>query len=285
MRPFVEPTSVIDPSRGADGQRTAFSPGTGDDLPIISLLERYEPISLSRIDAAVLMSRIETKYVLNLSQLRAVLEPLAGSYRVLEIRGVRLNRYRTLYFDTAGRDLYASHQAGRANRFKVRSRSYLDSGTSFLEIKRKTNKGRTVKKRIITETLLTRITPEADRLVNDWVPQGLRALQPALWNEFLRITLVSKDRAERATFDLDVRFRAAVTGSTLSGVVIAEIKQESQDRNSDVMQRMRALSIHPTRFSKYCVGTAMLFPEVKHNRFKPVLRLVHRAMRGERDVW
>jgi len=246
----------------------------------IPILEQFEAIGLAQMDAVALMDRIDTKYVLSLSQLPTVLAALIDDYQVLQVEGVRLNRYRTLYFDTPNLDLYTSHHVGRPERYKVRSRAYLDSGVAFLEVKHKTAKGRTIKDRIRTETLLTHLTPEASQFVESLTPACVHPLQPVLWNEFSRITLVSKRRAERATLDVNVRYRAGDSRAVLSGVVVAEIKQESVNRDSELVFQMRALSLHPTSLSKYCIGMAMLYPGVKHNLFKPVLREIENVMRG-----
>ncbi len=251
--------------------------------PVARALAHFAPISLAEMDAVALMDRVDTKYVLGAWQLPALLAALAGDYCVLEVQGVRLNRYRTLYFDTPDLDLYGRHHAGRAERYKVRSRAYLDSGLSFLEVKRKTNKGRTVKERMRTETLLTRITSEAGRFVDGRVPSA-PYLGPVLGNAFLRITLVGRQCAERATIDLDLRFQAGDLHLSLTGVAVVEIKQERADRTSPLVARMRALGIRPTAFSKYCIGVALLYSGVRHNRFKPVLNRVEQIMRGNLDV-
>ena len=43
---------------------------------------------------------------------------------------------------------------------------------------------------------------------------------------------------------------------------------------------MHAAAIQPLSFSKYCVGVALLYPSIKHNTFKPQLRLVQKLLRG-----
>ena len=45
-------------------------------------------------------------------------------------------------------DLYHRHHIGRSNRFKVRSRRYVESDLCFFEVKYRNNKGRTIKNRI-----------------------------------------------------------------------------------------------------------------------------------------
>ena len=56
--------------------------------------------------------------------------------RVLEIDGPRAaSRYRSVYFDTPDLDSYLAAARRRRRRFKIRIRSYLDSGRHFLEVK------------------------------------------------------------------------------------------------------------------------------------------------------
>ncbi len=64
--------------------------------------------------------------------------------------GKRLNHYRTLYFDTPDFELYLLHVNGRADRYKVRSREYTDTHLSYLEVKHRTPKDRTIKERLST---------------------------------------------------------------------------------------------------------------------------------------
>ncbi len=249
--------------------RTAANPAT-----FSRLLDCFEPISLAQMDGVALLDRTDTKYVLHTSQLYAALAGLSAGYWVLDIDGVRVHPYRTLYFDTGDFALYMRHHAGRQRRYKVRSRQYVDSHRSFLEVKVKTNKDRTHKQRIETGDLVTWWTPEASRFVNAAVPLEAGALEPKLWNSFARITLVSKHEAERLTLDLDLRFDDGRDGISLPGLAIAEVKQEGVNRQSDFVRQMRAMAIHASGFSKYCVGAAMLYPQLKHNNFKDKLRLV-----------
>ncbi len=50
-------------------------------------------------------------------------------------------QYTTLYFDTPARDCYRDHHNGRMHRRKYRMRDYSSNGTTFFEVKTKTNKG------------------------------------------------------------------------------------------------------------------------------------------------
>ena len=252
-----------------------------------ALLARFEPIALVEMSEVALQDRTDTKFVMREGQLYNALATLTQQYRVLDIRGVRLNQYRTLYFDTADFDLFRQHHTGRRDRYKVRTRSYVDSQLSFLEVKHKVRQNRTVKSRIATRGLLTWVTPEADAFLNDHLPFDAEALEPKLWNEYTRITLVSKRDCERLTLDLRLRFSgyentfAAGRAFDLPGLAIAEVKQDGLNRHSAFVSRMREMGVRPIGFSKYCAGVAMIFDEVKHNNFKSKMRLVQKLVQGE----
>lgn len=132
--------------------------------------------------------------------------------------------------------------------------------------------------------MLTHFTPEVSRFVGAYVPFDTRTLEPKLWNAFSRITLVNTAASERLTLDLDLRFGRAGQTAQLPGVAIAEVKQAGINRNSDFVQQMRMQNIHPTGFSKYCIGVALLYEDVKHNNFKDKLCLLDKLMRGHADV-
>jgi hypothetical protein len=200
---------------------------------------------------------------------------------VLDIDGIRLNRYQTLYFDTHTFALYRQHHNGLRARYKVRVREYVDSDLAFWEVKRKTNRERTVKLRKQTEEPKSNFDVPPEEFVDKHTPFDAGELEPKLWNEFLRITLVSKYQAERLTFDLNLEFGWEDRYVPLPGIVIAEIKQDHFSRQSDFIQQMRSQRIRPTRFSKYCAGVYMLYDGVKVNNFKPRIRLVKKLMREE----
>ena len=112
-------------------------------LPIIS---DFAPITLKEMDGVKLMSRMDTKFVFKIEKLPSLLEKMTAFYRVLEINGKFIHDYKSLYFDTNARKFYIDHHNSRVNRNKIRFREYVDSGLTFLEVKLKNNKGRTIKK-------------------------------------------------------------------------------------------------------------------------------------------
>lgn len=103
-------------------------------------LNEMQSISLSEMDSVELMNRFDTKYIFSAERLLEILTLVKNDYRVLEVKGVRLNRYNNLYFDTSDYKFFNEHHNKKANRLKVRYRKYADSGVTFFEVKKKTIK-------------------------------------------------------------------------------------------------------------------------------------------------
>lgn len=247
---------------------------------LVALAQDFNPISLKQIDAVALLNRIDTKFVMTISQLLTALATLRQDYQMLVVNGQRLNHYRTLYFDAPHFDLYHQHVNGRADRYKVRSREYTDTSLSFLEVKHKTNKGRTIKERLFTEEPVVQMTLEAESWLEDVLPFQCQTLEPKMWNAFTRLTMVDKQHRERVTLDVDLAFYTADKTIRLDGIVIGELKMEADNLASPFMSQMRDQRIHPQGFSKYCIGVALLYDQVKKNAMKPKLLKLEK-MTGE----
>ncbi|MFI5202886.1 MAG: polyphosphate polymerase domain-containing protein [Flavobacteriales bacterium] len=232
-------------------------------------LAQFDPISLKEMDSVALLNRTDSKFVFSLDQLFSLLQICKNDYRALDINGVRLGNYRTLYFDTQTFDLYNNHHRGMEQRFKVRMREYVESKLFYLEVKFKV-KGRTDKKRTkitgITETL-----NEEQKSYVEKLTKSDKLLIPALWNQFQRMTLVSRAYPERVTIDLNLGFKMPDNKNGYTeypNLVIAEIKQDNRSRNTSFMKALKALGVRECGMSKYCVGTSMLNTGVKYNNFK-----------------
>lgn len=238
-----------------------------------TLLEQFTPISLNEMDAVKLQNRVDTKFVMHERELYELISSVRNEYTVLEINGQRLQSYRTLYFDTDDFTMYRNHHNDWQSRYKVRCREYLNSGVAFIEIKHKTNKQRTIKKRIQTPLLITDLQAAADEFVREHCPHDVRELSPKLLNRFDRITLVSKKNVERLTLDVNLHFEANGQYFNFPHLAIAEVKQAKFSFESDFVQQMREVGIRPMGFSKYCAGIAKGYPELKQNRFKR--RMLH----------
>jgi hypothetical protein len=247
---------------------------------LAALADDYEAINLEQMEDVALLDRTDTKFVLSSGQLRQALAALQQDYWMLSVEGKRLNHYRTLYFDSPGFELYLLHVNGRADRYKVRSREYTDTHLSYLEVKHRTPKDRTIKERLCTARPVTWMTAEAEEWLQEVYPYDSQALEPKLWNTFTRLTLVSKQRCERVTLDIDLAFYTGARMSHLDNIAIAEVKMERGHCLSPFMRQMHAQKVHPCGFSKYCIGVGLLYDGVKKNALKPKLLWLDMMTRG-----
>jgi hypothetical protein len=231
---------------------------------------RFTPISLAEMDGVKLQDRADTKYIFAGHELESVLQEMLMSYRLLEVSGVRGTRYRSLYFDTPDLRHYQDHHNRRTFRSKVRFREYVGSGLAFFEVKRKTGTGRTDKARMQVNGIPAELSAE-QQLFAQQASGRTEELQPTLWNHFTRYTFVHRDRPERLTMDVDLRFTVDGVERELGDIVVAELKQQRADRSSPFAQIMRDRNIRPAGMSKYCIGMLLLEQPVKYNAFKEVL--------------
>jgi hypothetical protein len=246
---------------------------------LAALLASFDVITLAELNTVALLDRVEVKYMLPVHSLELLLARLLPTYSALVVQGLQLNHYRTLYFDTADLAMYRRHHMGARNRYKVRSRQYVESQHTFLEVKHKTNDQHTVKSRLSTPELVTSMNLCSIDFLRDKCPYNIVELAPCLWNTYTRVTLVSKTNCERVTFDLDLAFTWQGQKVGLPAIAIAEVKRQGGSP-SDFMALMRENGVRKTGFSKYCVGVSLLYPQAKHNRFRPIHRLIARLSQG-----
>jgi hypothetical protein len=102
-------------------------------------IEAIPPVGLSQLDSVSLLNRMDSKYVVTLSQLDFIFECLQSNYSILEINGIKVFTYENNYFDTPDLMFYKDHHNGYMNRLKVRSRRYVESNLCFFEIKKCTS--------------------------------------------------------------------------------------------------------------------------------------------------
>ncbi|HOV05803.1 MAG TPA: polyphosphate polymerase domain-containing protein [Anaerolineaceae bacterium] len=243
-------------------------------------LSHFSPIRLEEMDSITLQDRVDTKFILPVELLVPVLDAVMKEYQILTIDGNRINHYRTVYFDTPDFYLFNLHVNGNAERYKVRSREYLESGQTFFEVKYKTRKDRTIKNRKPTSQAITKVDAEAKKWLKKTCPLESTNLEAKIWNTFSRITLANIERSERATIDFDILFSNGDNEKRLDGIAIIEIKSDRQIKNSPLREELFSRRIHPSGFSKYCIGTALLYTGVKKNALKPQILWIEKISQG-----
>ena len=262
--------------------------------------------------AASLLTRVDRKYLVASSAAQNVVDALTGRALVLDIDGRRSFSYASTYFDTPGLDSYLQAARKRRHRFKIRTRSYLDSGLTFLEVKTRGPRGATIKQRLDYRAA------DADRLTEegiDFVVECLapltgsaqearrtaQSLRPVMATTYRRTTLHLPDDDARATIDTDLawtalaprsgassgsssttgagRTRPTVVGRGASRAAgpFAVVETKNPARHSPPDRYLWAAGPRPSRISQYAPGMAALHPELPANKWH---RLLTRDLAG-----
>ena len=271
----------------------------GSQAPMSGSLnaDHLAPTSLAELNgAAGLLTRVDRKYLVPLERAQELVGGLISEAQVLDIDGRRRFSYASTYFDTPGLEAFMLTARKRRRRFKVRTRTYLDSGLCFLEVKTRGARGTTVKRRMgYHPDDASRLTGSGRAFVAACLastgvtgPAAARdiaaALRPVLATTYERTTLHLPDAEARATIDTALTWRRLTPGApqalrpahltaaiddgepvAVTGLAVVETKNPATPSPAD-----RALwdaGHRPARISKYATGMALLHPELPANRW------------------
>jgi len=235
---------------------------------ISAILKKFPGISLEEMNEFRLLNRADTKYIFSTNKLADVLEDATGSYKLLAINDLNIIKYRTLYFDMPNLRLYHDHHNGLRSRYKVRFREYSDTGQVFLEVKEKNNRDKTIKERMLVEQIETRLSDQSVDFIEKYAKLDARQLVPTIWTKFSRLTLVNEQFRQRITIDLNISFESKSEIKELPFLIICEVKQDRNVGQNFFDSILKSHRIYPQNMSKYGIGTALLNPDIKQNRFK-----------------
>lgn len=235
------------------------------------------PIGLAELNQrAELQSRVDTKFIVFPSVLSRLVDQLGPELDVLEIDGRRQFRYDSTYFDTPHWRTYRDHLQRRRRRFKVRTRTYVDSNFSMFEIKLEGGRGTTEKLRtphpleqasVLTDPARARL----DEVLAQESIAPVDDLVVATRTAYRRVTLVGRDRPIRITVDTDLRCASGRgTVSALEDRLLLEVKTPRE--RDPALQALQRLGVRPVSVSKYCAGVALLHPELPRAPWAGTLR-------------
>ena len=242
-------------------------------------------ISLAELNSeASLLTRMDRKYLVPPGDTQHVISHLAPRAQVLQIDGLRHFRYASTYFDTPGLDAYFLAARKRRRRYKIRTRTYLDSGLCFLEVKTNGSREATVKDRFKYDPDdADRVTPDGrlfviERLVesgtcsSDEARTVADALVPVMDSTYSRTTLHLPHDEARATFDTQLTWDLfGPDGKRLGQDVMVDHLNVVETKNPSTASPTDRLLWHqghrPARISKYATGMALLHPELPANRW------------------
>lgn len=235
------------------------------------IINQFKAISLNELnERAPLLNREDSKYIFHVSQLPHILQQCVQTYGLLNIDNTRIFNYRNWYYDTAGLLFYQQHHSGKANRCKIRKRVYADSGLHMMEIKFKTNKGKTKKYRHTAGNINA-----ARHFIQQHSGYDITTLNNTLQVNYSRITMLHKTKSEKVTFDLNLNYSQNDVECSFNNLVIAEVKTEKCSE-AVFKNLMKNLGIREDPFSKYCIGLIALHTQVKHNNFKQLYHKIQK---------
>lgn len=235
-------------------------------LPAVSLADLME--------FADLQVRVDRKYIVPANLVSRFAADALPRAAVLTIDGHTIFGYESVYFDTLDLVAYRAAAHGRRRRFKVRTRTYLDSGSCMLEVKTVGGRGETVKRRVDHrfEDRAT-ITSAARYVLQQSLGDAadVSALRPTLTTTYHRSTLVDPEARTRVTVDVGL-VCAAPDGSSaaLDDHVIVETKSPGGPTPAD--RWLWSAGHRPVKISKYCTGLAALDGSLPANTWTRTLR-------------
>ena len=234
--------------------------------------------------AADLLTRVDRKYLITADTAQEVIDVLARRALVLDIDGRRCFSYASTYFDTPGLDSYLQAARKRRRRFKIRTRTYLDSDLTFLEVKTRGPRDTTIKRR------LSYRTADADRLTDEGVAfvaeclaplagsarearRTARHLVPVMATTYRRTTLHLPDDGARATIDTDLAWAALAPrpGAPREAGPFAVVETKNPARRCPADRYLWTRGHRPSRISKYATGMAALHPGLPANKWHRLL--------------
>lgn len=249
------------------GQETVASSIDLDGFP------RATPELLER---RALLRRSDTKFLGGIDHVREVLPRLTSYYALLGSA-----QYYTLYFDTVDFRCFHDHRRGRRLRHKVRIRHYEDRQLTYLEVKSRANNAVTNKNRIALPYQSSTLGEAERAFIEQHTGIAGASLEPVLWINYRRITLLSLSDNERFTIDMDLRVAPPDDRDglieDLAGVAFFEIKQAPLRRDTPVVKQLRSVGLRERSISKYCAGVIYADPAARHNRLRPVVRALEKV--------
>ena len=276
--------------------------------PICLNTEHLATTTLAELNSAAgLLTRVDRKYLVPLNCAQELVDGLAPDARVLAIDEQRRFSYASTYFDTPGLEAFMLAARKRRRRFKVRTRTYLDTGLCFLEVKTRGARGTTVKRRMgYHPDDASRLTGPGRAFVAACLastgatgPAAARevaaTLRPVLATTYERTTLHLPDAEARATIDTALTWRRltpgartrtpAVTvgapqarrpghlaaaindGEPVAVADVAVVETKNPATPSPADRALWDTGHRPTRISKYATGMVLLHPELPANRW------------------
>ena len=242
---------------------------------LTSVTAETNAVSLTDLQAlAELQTRKDRKYLVPVNAIAALLTATSDELGVLEIDGRRSFRYESGYFDTPGHLSYLMAALRRRRRFKVRTRTYLDSGLCWLEVKTRERRGLTKKHRIPYDSVhRSRLDDIGLAFIKEFelIAPITGELRPALTTRYQRTTFLEASSNSRITIDVDLEC-IAPDGSRVGLPNTAVVETKTDGRPCQFDHLLWDAGYRPVKVSKFGVGMAALNPSLPANKWNRILR-------------
>jgi len=223
------------------------------------------------VEHAALMQRVDRKYVAPIDAVRALVNSVRDTHEVLSIDGRRHTTYRTLYFDTDDFASARDHIQGRRQRWKVRTRLYVEDSLHRVEVKTKDNRGNTVKVMGVSHPdyyggLVGDDLDFVASHLGDFSRIDVRDLVPAAEVHYKRATLTDLAAGTRVTIDWGLRMQLK-NGDVWLDDQYAMVETKGPVALTGVDKALHELGVRPRRFSKYVAATSTVTDGIPSNGF------------------
>ncbi len=249
--------------------------------PMIQILKKFRIVDLKKVKKVSRFERTDTKFLAHVDFLPIFLNYLKDDFTLLSVCDKLIAPYYTIYFDDIERSMYREHHNKNTNRYKIRHRNYILKKDSFLEIKVKTNKRKTIKKRININN--KNINEQKTFLISD-SRYDFKNIIENIRTKYERITLYTEDFSEKVTIDINLSFEKDEKSISIKNIMVIELKQDRLNRSVVLKNALKHRGVHQTSFSKYCMANVMLNPNLRKNRFKKHILLIKKIQK-ESDIF
>ena len=245
--------------------------------PLARTLARLAPVGLAElIDRAALQTRVDRKYLVPVDALPRLLGGLPADTRVLDVDGARTFHYESVYFDTPLLTSFHCAAYRRRRRFKVRTRTYLDSAQCWLEVKISGARGSVTKHRLPYHPRDCGTVRPGRAFIDEALDReslGSTTESPfdaVLITDYRRATLLLPGDVGRVTIDTGLTWRDEHSVLRLPGLDVVETKSPSAATPVDRVLWQSGL--RPVRISKYATGLAALRVDLPDAPWRRTLR-------------
>ncbi|MGO1316450.1 MAG: VTC domain-containing protein [Cellulomonadaceae bacterium] len=245
-------------------------------MELLDALAQLPPVSLAEVQSsAALLTRQDRKYLVPERTAAELVLATASEAQVLTIAGRLAGAYESVYFDTPRLESYYGAAHSRRRRFKVRTRTYVEDGLSFLELKTMGGRGETVKDRIVHLGDDQELgAQDRDFLARRLDGSLIDGLAPVLRTSYTRATVLQgrvDAGAARLTIDADLVCRR-IGGPGTTAVRSTIVETKSAGPPTPVDRWLWAHGIRPRTVSKFGVGLASCETRLPANKWHRTLQ-------------